>query len=52
MSFDDVISVQVWHFSTTLDPYLVLAIFSQVIKAGDIESKFATLGELADEQSC
>lgn len=42
------ISVKVRHFSPTLDPNLVLAVLSQVIEAGYVESELAAFGELAD----
>lgn len=49
MCLDDVIAIEVGHFSIALDPNFMPAILGQVIKTGDVESELATLGELAHE---
>lgn len=48
MGFDDVISIEVGHLSARLDPNLVGRISRDEIKAGDVQTEFASLGELAD----
>lgn len=49
MGLDDMISIEIGHFSSCLDPNLVLAILGQIVEAGNIQSKLSTLGKLADE---
>jgi hypothetical protein len=52
VGLDDMISIQVGHFSVTLDPDLMPAIFGQVVKTSDVEPKLPALRELAYQQSC
>lgn len=49
MGFNDMISIQIGHFSVTLDPNLMLAIFGQVVKTSDVKPKLSSLRELAHE---
>lgn len=52
MGLDDVVSIEVGHFSIALDPNFMPAVLGKVIKTGDVESELAALGELAHEQAC
>lgn len=50
--FDDVVSIKIGHLSSAFHPDFVLAIFSQIVKAGDIESEFTAFGKFSDVQTC
>jgi hypothetical protein len=52
VSLDYVIAVEIGHLSVALHPYLVPAVFGEIVKAGDVESKFATLCELSNQHAC
>lgn len=51
MGFDNVVSIEVGHLSTSLHPDFILAILGKVVKATDVESEFAAFGKFTDEQS-
>ena len=53
MSLEDVVSIQESLFTIGLDPYLVLAVFGEVVKAGDVELELHGFGaELSKAGAC
>ena len=52
VGFDNVVSIEIRHFSIALHPNFMLAIFSQIVKASDIQSKFTSFGKFTHQQAC
>jgi hypothetical protein len=49
MRLHNMTSIQEWHLSIGFDPDLVAGVFGKDGEGGDVESEFASLGELAWE---
>ena len=52
MGLYNVVAIEVGQLPPALHPDLVLAVLGQVVKAADVESELAALGELANEDPC
>jgi len=51
MCLDNMISIQEWHFASSLDPNFMVRILGDQVKAGYTESKFACFGEFANKDA-